>query len=128
MAVQQFIMTVNITLCALQTDSDVLSKQYDNVLKLLLQLQEHCSTKRNESLDVSTPLAFEGDSLSAGQFKMTCSGMQQLLHIIDVDAVNIAAHLDPQQAVRVISACGVIYVTAMNGLVKILAGRQSARQ
>ena len=66
MIAQHFLLTVNITFCALQTDSAVVSKQYDNVLKLLLQLQEHCSAKRNESLDVSTPLEFAGDSLSAG--------------------------------------------------------------
>ena len=87
MVTQHFLLLVNITLCALQTDYTVFYKKYDNVLKFLLQLQEHCSAKRNESLDVSTPLAFAGDSLSAGQFKVTCRCMQQLLHIIDIDTV-----------------------------------------
>ena len=123
MVAQHFLLTVVIALCAFQTDSAVVSKHYYNVLKLLLQLQEHCSAERNEYLGVSTPLVFAGDSLSAGQFKVTCSGMQQILHSIDVDAVKIATQLDPQQVVRVIHACGVLYVTAMNGLVKILAGR-----
>ena len=95
MVAQHFIMTVNITLCALQTDSDVFFKQYENVLKLLLQLQEHCYAGRKESLDISTPLAFMGDSLSAGQFKVTCRCMQQLLHCIDLDTVNIAAQRTP---------------------------------
>ena len=45
---------------------------------------------------MSTPLAFAGDSLSAGQFKVTCSGMQLILHSIDVDAVKIAVQLNPQ--------------------------------
>ena len=94
-----FLMTFNITLCALQTDSDVVSKQYDNVLKLLLQLQEHCSDKLNEYLKVSTPLVFVGYSLLVGQFKVTCSGMQLLLNSIDVDAAEIAAQLDPGQVV-----------------------------
>ena len=128
MVAHHFLLTFKITFCTLQTNSDVVSKKCDNFLKLLLQLQEHCSAKRNESLGVSTPLAFAGDSLSAGQFKVTCSGMQLLLHSINVNTVEIAAQLDPQQAVRVLRACGVLYVTAMNGLVKILAGRQSARQ
>ena len=82
MVAQHFIMTVNITLCALQTDSDVFFKQYDNVLKLLLQLQEHCYAGRNKSMDVSTPLAFAGDSLSAGQFKVICRCMQKLQDIV----------------------------------------------
>ena len=128
MVAQHFLLTVNITLCALQTNSYVVSKQCNNVLKLLLKLQEHCSAKRNESLDVSTPLAFVGDSLPAGQFKVTCRGMQLLLHIIDLDSVNIVAHINPQQGVRIIHACGLLYISAMNGLVKILAGRQSDRQ
>ena len=128
MVAQHFLLTVNFTLCALQTNSAVVSKQYDNVLKILMQLQDHCSAKRNESLDVSTPLAFSGDSLSVGQFKVTCSGMQLLLHSIDVEAIKIAAQIDPQQVVRVICACRVLYVTAMNVLVKILAVRQSACQ
>ena len=38
MVAQQFLMTVNITFCVLQTDYAVVSKQYYNVLKLLLQL------------------------------------------------------------------------------------------
>ena len=97
-------------------------------MKLLLKMHEHCSVERNDSLDVSTTLASAGDSLSAGQFKVTCSGMHQLLHSIDVDAVEIAAQLNPQQAVRVFRACGVLYFTAMNVLVNILAGRQSACQ
>ena len=71
---------------------------------------------------------FAGDSLSAGKFKVTCSGMQLLPHRIDVDAVKISAQLDPKQAVRVIHACGVLYITEMNGLVKIIVGRQSARK
>ena len=54
--------------------------------------------------------------------------MQLRLHSIDVDTVEIAAQLDPQQAVQKRRACGVIYVMAMNGLAKILAGRQSACQ
>ena len=69
-----------------------------------------------------------GDSLSADQFKVTCSRMQLLLRITNVDAINIAAQLNPQQAVRVIRACGMLYGTAMNGSVKILADRQSACQ
>ena len=82
MVAQHFILTVNITFCALQTNSAGVSKHYNNVLKLLLQLKEHFSAKRNESLDVYTPLAFAGDSLSEVQFKVTCSGMQILLHSI----------------------------------------------
>ena len=39
MVAHHFLLTVNITFCALQTDSDVVSKHYNNVLKLLLQLQ-----------------------------------------------------------------------------------------
>ena len=39
--------------------------------------------------------------------------MQQLLHSIDIDTVKIAAQLNPQQAVHVIHACGVLYVTSM---------------
>ena len=66
MVAQHFLLMVNIKICALQTDSDVVSKQYDNVLKLLLKLQEHCSAKSSEYLDVSTPLAFVGDYLSSG--------------------------------------------------------------
>ena len=54
--------------------------------------------------------------------------MQLLLHRINIDDVDIAAQLDPQQAVHVIRACGVLYVMAMNGLAKIMAGRQSACQ
>ena len=54
--------------------------------------------------------------------------MQQLLHCIDVDDVEIAAQLNPQQVVRVIHACGVLYITEMNGLVKIIVGRQYARK
>ena len=64
-------------------------------------------------MDVSTPLAFAGDSLSAGQFKVIFRCMQQLLHSIDIDTVKIAAQLNPQQVVRVIHACGVLYVTSM---------------
>ena len=128
MVAQHFLLTVNITFCSLQTKSAVVSKHYDNVLKLLLQLQEHCSDKRSKYLDISTPLAFSGESLSAGQFKVTYTGMHLLLHSIDVSAVDIAAQLDPQQVVFIIRACGVLYVTAMKALVKILAGRQSARQ
>ena len=54
--------------------------------------------------------------------------MQLLVNIIYVDAVKIAAQINPQQVVRVLCMCGVLYVTAINGLVKILTGRQSACQ
>ena len=66
-----------------------------------------------KSMDVSTPLAFAGDSLSAGQSKVTCRCMQQLLYCIDIDTVDIAAQLNPQQAVLVIRVWGVLYVTSM---------------
>ena len=54
--------------------------------------------------------------------------MDQLLHSIGVNTVKIAAQIDPQQAVRIICGCRVLYVMAMNGLVNILVDRQSTCQ
>ena len=67
------------------------------MLRLLLQLQEHCSAKLDKPLDISTPLTIVGDSFSAGQFKFTSRGIQKLMHGIDVNTANIAAHIDSQQ-------------------------------
>lgn len=53
MVAQHFLPAVKITFCAFQTDSAVFSKQYDNMQKLLLQLQEHFSADRDESLYIS---------------------------------------------------------------------------
>lgn len=94
MVAQNFLLAVNITFRALQVYSAVLSKQYDNVLNLL-QLQDHCSVESDESLNISTSMTCSENSVSAGQFKITSSCMQQLLHRIYVEAVEIADHLDP---------------------------------
>ena len=66
------------------------------------------------------------NSVSVGQFKVNSGGMQQLMHSIDLDAVKLDFLINSQKMERVIHACGVLYVTAMNGLVKIMSVRQSA--
>ena len=51
--------------------------------------------------------------------------MQQLIHGIKINAVELSVQLDFKQTERIIHRCSVLYVTAMNLLVKIMAGRQS---
>lgn len=115
--VQHCLLFVNITFRALQVDSAFVSKKYGNQLELLVQLHEHCSAERDESIDVSVPVAFDGDSLSGGEFKIPLSGIEQLqplsgieqlLRRIDDSAAEIAAKLDLHPTERIIRACAVI--------------------
>ena len=94
---------------------------------LILQLKYNFYAECDEYLGISALLEFLSDFVSAGQFKVTSSGMQNLMHVIDVDAVELVFQLDSMHMERVIHACGVLYVMAMNGLENILTGRQSSR-
>lgn len=94
---------------------------------LLLQLQQQSHAERDESLEKSTPLVFADDSVPVSQFKLTSSGIEQLLYDICIVAIELVDQLDPQQTKRVVRASGVLYLAAMNRLVKMLSGRQSAR-
>lgn len=128
MFVQNFLLEVKISFRALQTDSDFVSEQYENFLNQLLQLQENFRSERDESLDITSLLAFAGDYFTAGQFMVTSSGVQKVVHGIDVYSVDLATQLDYKQTERVFRAFGVLRVAEMNGSVKILAGKQSVRQ
>ena len=64
------------------------------MLRLLLQLQEHCSSELDKSLDISTPLPIVGDSFSEGQSKVTSIVVQKLMNGIGVNAAKLAAHID----------------------------------
>lgn len=108
MVAQYFLLAAKITLRTLQTDSTVVSKQYDNVLKLLLKLQQNFCADRDESLDISAPLEFAGDSVSTSQLKITSSGMEQLLNGIDVDYFDLTAQIDYQKMELEISASGAL--------------------
>ena len=65
---QNFLLSVHITLRAPQTDSFVVSKQYNNILRLLLKIQYNCYAEHDKFLKISAPLELVGDSVSDGQF------------------------------------------------------------
>lgn len=76
---------------------------------------------------MSTLLVFPDDSVFVDQFKITFSDIEQRLHGIDVVAIGFFEQLEPQPVKRVVRAFSVLYLAAMNGLEKTLAGRQLAR-
>ena len=126
MVVYHFLYTVNFTFDALQVDSGIVSKQYDNLRRLLEELQGHCSASRDESDSLNVPVSFNGSSVSKGQFSVTIAGMEQLLQGIDVDAAELDAELNQQERSSVLAACAILYLEALCGIAVVLQGRQSA--
>ena len=62
-----------------------------------------------------------------GQFLLTINGIQQLLNGVDADAYDILAQLtDVHQKNRVLLFSSVFYLEAMNKVVFVCSGRQSA--
>jgi hypothetical protein len=126
MLIFHFLKEVNITFQVLQVESGVVSKQYDNLRKLLDQLQHHCNAERDEERSLESPLSFSGGIVSQGQFSVTAAGISALLQGIGVQAAERAAQLDHTGMRRVLAASAVLYLESMNGLVKVIAGRQAA--
>jgi hypothetical protein len=118
--------SVNITFEALQVESSIVSKQYDNLRRLLVELQQQCSAERDESLSLDVPCSMFFDSMSKGQFQVNFDGMHHLIQGIDVDAAELYTALDPESKKCAIVACATLYLHSMNGMVTVLGGRQAA--
>lgn len=86
------------------------------------------TTRDSESLDIPPPPLLGDGFVLAGQFKGTFSGLQELMHVIDVDAVEVAENFDAPKVDTVARVRDVLYVTVLNSLEEKLASRQSARQ
>ena len=124
---------VNITFNALQVESGVVSKRYDNLHALLNQLQIQCTATRVEERSLDLPLVFASEvsmgasDISMGQFSLTVNGIHQLLNGIGVDASEILAQLtDVHQKNWVLLFRSVLYLEAMNGFVVMCSERQAA--
>ena len=121
-----FLQAVNITFKALQMESGVISKKYDNLYALLNQMQMQCTATRVEERSLDLSLVFASD-IYMGQFLLTVNGINQLFNGIGVDASEILAQLtDVHQKNRVLLVRSVIYLEAMNGVIVVLSGRQAA--
>ena len=76
-----FLQAVNITFNALQVESDIVSKQYDNLHALLDQLHMQCTATRVEerSLDLTltfgSEISMRASDISMGQFLLTVNGI-----------------------------------------------------
>ena len=94
-----FLQAVSITFKALQVESGVVSKKYNNLHALLDKLQMQCTATRvkERSLDLPLVFAYEismvASEISMGQFSMNVNGIQQLPNVIDVDASDILAQM-----------------------------------
>jgi hypothetical protein len=124
--VNHFLLTANITFETLHVESSVVSKQYDNLSRLLAELQQQCSAERDESLSLDVPFSMSSDSMSKGQVQVNFDGMHLLIQGIDVDAAELYTALDPESKKYAIVACATLYLHSMNGMVTVLGGRQAA--
>ena len=94
-----FLQAININFKALQVESGVVSKQYDNLHALLDQLQTQCTAIRvkERSLDLllkfGSEMSMGTSEISMGQLLMTVNDIQQLLNGIDIYASEILAHM-----------------------------------
>lgn len=77
-------------------------------------------------LDLDVPRVFSSTAISQGQFSVTVTSITSLVRGIGVLADEIAGQLDQTGVNRILAATSVLYLEAMNGLVKVIAGRQSA--
>ena len=128
-----FLQAVKINFKALQVESGVVYKQYDNLHALLNQLHIQCTTTRVEECSLDLTLTFGSEismrasDISMGKFSMTVNGIHQLLNGIDVDASEILVQLTyVHQKNWVLLVSSVIYLEAMNGVVVVCSGRQAA--
>jgi hypothetical protein len=124
--VNHFLLTVNITFEALQAESSVVSKQFDNLSRLLAELQQQCSAELDESLSWDVPCSTRSDSMSKGQFQVNFDGRRHLIQGIDVDAAEQYTPLDRESKKYAIVACATLYLHSLNGTVTVLGGRQAA--
>jgi hypothetical protein len=124
--VNHFLLTVNITFESLQVESSVVSKQYDNLSRLLAELQQQCSAERDESLILDVQCSMSSYSMSKGQFQVNFDGMHHLIQGIDVEAAELYTALDPESKRYAVVACETLYMDSMNGMVTVLGGTQAA--
>lgn len=120
---------VNITFKALQVDSSVVCKQYENLNKLVSALQAQCEASRDESRHIDDPdVASSQNVVSMGQFSVTVSGLNALCQGIDVEALSILRSLDTQQKAIALRSAAIVYLVSLNGIVRIMKGRQSTHR
>jgi hypothetical protein len=123
---KQFFELVNATFSTLQIDSAVVSKQYDGLTKLLLNIQAQCGAIRNEEMSCEDHrLTFENGDATMGQFALDASGLNILVRSTGVAAQEVQEGLQPQEYDEVIRALAVVYLTALSGIATIIKGRQS---
>jgi hypothetical protein len=103
------------------------SKQY-NCLKALVAIsQEQCSAHRDEEKPCDDSRVFtNGEVMTIGQFSVHSCGLRSLVRSTGVAAQEIEEQLTHGQRNDGIRALAVVYLTSVNGIVRILQGRQSA--
>jgi hypothetical protein len=117
----------NITFDALK-ESSIVSKQYDNLTILMKELQTHSGACRNESLDINGREIIISDNIvSLGQFSVTVDGLKALCRGIEVEAMDLESSLNENDRETAFRAAATIYLVSLNGIGKILIGRQSTR-
>ena len=128
-----FLQAVIIILKAIQVESGVVSKHYDNLHALLDQLQMKCMDTQVEERSLDLPLVFASDismgdsEISMGHFSMTVNGINQFLNGIEVNASEILVQLtDMHQKDQVLLLSSVLYLESMNEVVVVGSGRNNA--
>jgi hypothetical protein len=125
--VQKLFKQINITFSALQVDAAVVSKHYIFLKVLAAMLQELRSAHRDEEKPCHHRRVFtNGEIVTIGQFSVRSSGLSSSVHSTGVAAKEIEDQLTLGQPNDVILALAVVYMKSLNGIVRLLQGRQGA--
>jgi hypothetical protein len=114
----------------LQTDSSVASKQYETLARLLKVFVDATGAMRDESKDedckvLSTFANEESEGVCMGQFSVTATAMTSLVRSAGVAALEMFDALESAEQMVAVGNIALVYLTAMNGFVRILRGRAS---
>lgn len=126
MVAERFRRTVHVGFEALQIESGVPWKRYQNLHMLLQKLAEQSRAMRDEACPIDTGLSFTTTSVSMGQFTVPAAGILKMIQESEGDATAIVAELDLLQKKRAFFASAVLYLHAMNGIARLFQGRKSS--
>jgi hypothetical protein len=123
----QYFSNIDITFDALQVDGKVVSTQYNHLERLLNELQAQCGATRDDSLDFGGALweTMDSKGFSMGQFSVTSTAIRTMCLGIDVAASEMEESLNDQERFEVIRGASILYLVTLNGIVRIMTGRQS---
>jgi hypothetical protein len=125
--VQKFFEQINITFSALQVDAAVVSKQYNCLKAIVAILQEQRSAYRDEEKPCDDSRVFtNGEVVKIGQFSVHSAGLRSLVRSTGVAAQEIEEQLNHGQRHDVKHALAVVYLTSLNGMVRMSQVHQSA--